>query len=416
MAVEYNKQTHSQEVSHVPNADEASSPAEGLDERYLIDTLVDLAKVPTEVPLGTETFMEPDDPKLVHYVQRVLRPKIQSLTVYDITDVPRNQMVMRLGEGSSDACLLVMAYTPTQHHNLMEDPFSGKIARAAEWGYDEPCVFGQGVTQNKAHHAVMLAVMKLLTESQARLRGTVYFTVNNEGLSSHRCTEEILRALDRKPDFGLLLLGTGLRVSLGNRGRVDINVEVRGKAVHSSAPGQGLSAIDGAHKVINQLKLVPLEGTHPQLGGRHAIPYQLTFEPMAPHTLPEIARMKVDRRLLPGDDVDRVVEDVRQAIGDLSPYQVSVEKGAYMLPALVEAEHQGVQALVEAHRQVRGSEPETFYGIGTFDAGGLCAAGVPAVMYGAGGGGSFIGVDFAPVSQVIDEARVVTRTILSLVG
>jgi hypothetical protein len=37
-------------------------------------------------------------------------------------------------------------------------------------------------------------------------------------------------------------------------------------------------------------------------------------------------------------------------------------------------------------------------------------------MYGAGGGGSFIGVDFAPVSQVIDEARVVTRTILSLIG
>ncbi|MDP6549077.1 MAG: M20/M25/M40 family metallo-hydrolase [Dehalococcoidia bacterium] len=400
----------------MPNANEALSLAGSLDERYLIDTLVELAKVPTEVPMGTETFMEPDDPKLVHYVQQVLRPKIQSLALYDIRDVPRNQLVMRLGEGATDACMLVMAYTPTQHHNLMEDPFSGKIGRAAEWGYDEPCVFGQGVTQNKAHHAVMLAVMKLLTEHQAQLRGTVYFAVNNEGLSSHRCTGEILGALDRKPEFGLLLLGTGLRVSLGNRGRVDINVEVHGKAVHSSAPSQGLSAIAGANEVMNRLKLVPLEGTHPILGGQHAIPYQLTFEPMAPHTLPEIARMKVDRRLLPGDDVDRAVEDVRQTIGDLSPYRVSVEKGTYMLPALVDPEHQGVQALVEAHRQVRGIEPETFYGTGTFDAGGPCSAGVPAVMYGAGGGGSFIGVDFAPVSQVIDEARVVTRTILSLVG
>jgi acetylornithine deacetylase/succinyl-diaminopimelate desuccinylase-like protein len=416
MGVGYNKQTYPQEVSPVPMADEAFPLAGALDERYLIDSLVELAKVPTEVPLGTETFMEPDDPKLVHYVQQVLRPKIQSLTVYDIMDVPRNQLVVRLGEGSSDACLLVMAYTPTQHHNLMEDPFSGKIARATEWGYDEPCVFGQGVTQNKAHHAVMLAVLKLLTERQAQLPGTVYFAVNNEGLSSHRCTEEILRALDRKPDFGLLLLGTGLRVSLGNRGRVDINVEVRGKAVHSSAPSQGLSAIDGANEVINRLKLVPLEGTHPQLGGRHAIPYQLTFEPLAPHTLPEIARLKVDRRLLPGDDVDSAVEDVRQAIGDLSPYRVSVEKGTHMLPALVDPEHKGVRALMEAHRRVRGREPETFYGIGTFDAGGPCAAGVPAIMYGAGGGGSFIGEDFAPVSQVIDEARVVTRTILSLVG
>mgnify|MGYP006982487130 CR=1 FL=1 len=31
-----------------------------LDEGYLIDVLTELAKVPTEVPLGTETFMEPD--------------------------------------------------------------------------------------------------------------------------------------------------------------------------------------------------------------------------------------------------------------------------------------------------------------------------------------------------------------------
>ncbi len=46
-----------------------------LDQGYLIDVLTELAKVPTEVPLGNETFVEPDDPKLVHYVQEVLRPK-----------------------------------------------------------------------------------------------------------------------------------------------------------------------------------------------------------------------------------------------------------------------------------------------------------------------------------------------------
>ena len=45
-----------------------------LDEGYLIDVLTELAKVPTEVPLGADTFMEPDDPKLVHYVQKVCVP------------------------------------------------------------------------------------------------------------------------------------------------------------------------------------------------------------------------------------------------------------------------------------------------------------------------------------------------------
>ena len=45
----------------------AAAPA--IDERYLTDTLLKLMAVPTDVPLGTATLMEPDDPKLVHYVQ-----------------------------------------------------------------------------------------------------------------------------------------------------------------------------------------------------------------------------------------------------------------------------------------------------------------------------------------------------------
>ena len=398
------------------SAEETSAIAGRLDERYLVDALVELAKVPTEVPLGPVTFMEPDDPKLVHYVQQVLRPKIQGLGVYDIVDVPLNQLMVRLGDGSSGESLLVMVYTPTQHNNLMEDPFSGKIARADEWGYKEPCVFGQGVSQNKGHHAVMLAVLKLLTEQDVRLKGTLHFAVNNEGRSSHLCSDAILAALDPKPGFALLLTGTGMRVSLGNRGRVDVNVEIRGKAIHSSAPDRGLSAIQGANEVLNRLKRVPLEGSHPILGGRHVLAYQVLFEPLAPHTYPEVARLRVDRRLLPGDDIDQAVTDVRNAIGDLSPYKVTVERGQHMLPALVDPEHRGVAALVEAHQAVCGVRPETFYGQGTYDAGGPCAAGVPAVMYGASAGDYPLGADFVPISAVVKEARVLTHTILSLVG
>ena len=386
-----------------------------IDEGYLIDVLTELAKVPTEVPLGPETFMEPDDPKLVHYVQNVLRPKLNDIGI-KASDVPDNQLLVKYGDGTSDAALLVMVYTPAQHNNLMDDPLSGKIANAAEWGYDEPCVFGQGVSQNKAHHAVMLAVLKLLVEQNVRLPGTLYFAVNNEGRSSHQCTENILKALDPKPDFCLMLRGTGMRISLGNRGRVDLNVEIKGKATHSSSPSHGLSAIEGANEFINRLNKLRIPGSHPILGERHAIVYQIVYEPMAPHTLPEIARIRVDRRLLPGDDLDQALEEVRTAIGDLSPYEMSISLGTHMLPALVDPQHLGVQALTEAHRSVYSQDPETFYGQGTFDAGGPCAAGVPAVMYGVGGGASMLGDDFAPVRQVVDETHILLHTIMTLLG
>ena len=387
-----------------------------IDDQFLVQALVDLAQVPTEVPLGENTFMAPDHPKLVHYVQHELRPRIQTLGAYDIIDAPGNQLVVRLGDGSADPCFLVMVYTPTQHHNLMEDPFSGKIGRATEWGFDEPCVFGQGISQNKSHHAVMLALLKLFNEQDIPLKGTFYIAVNNEGNSSHECFRQILSVLPRKPQFALLLVGNGLKVSLGNRGRVDINVEVRGKASHSSSPHLGASAIDGANAVLNRLDRVPLEGSHPILGGRHVLAYQIAYEPVAPHTLPDVARLKIDRRLIPGDDPDLAVSEFAEAIGDIPPYELKVEKGPVMLPALVEPEDPGVKALMQAHRRICGADPEAIYGMGSYDAGGPCAAGIPGVMYGAGAGVHPLGIDFVPISQVTTEARVVAHTAISLLG
>src|SRR5438876_9165042 len=109
-----------------------------LDRAYLVETLSQLARVPTDVPMGFQTLIEPDDPKLVHYVQEIVRPELVKLGVYDLLDVPCNNLVARVGGGQSGRALLIQNYTPTQHYNLMEDPFSGKVGNAAEYGCDEP--------------------------------------------------------------------------------------------------------------------------------------------------------------------------------------------------------------------------------------------------------------------------------------
>ena len=386
--------------------------AEGLDERYLVNILSGLAKVPTDVPLGFDTLMEPDDPKLVHYVQRVVRPELARIGVYDVLDVSRNNIVARVGKGTSGQALLIQNYTVTQHHNLMDDPFSGKVANAAHFGCPEPAVFGQGVSQNKAHQAVMLAVLKMLVESGVELRGRLYWAVNNEGRSSHACSEAIIGELDQKPGFGVIQVGTGLKLSMGNRGRADIYVHVRGRVAHSSRPQEGLSAIEGANEVINRLKSLNWSDHHPILGGRQAVVYKIRFDPIAPHTLPSDAYLTVDRRLLPGDDPAAATEEVRRAIGDLSPYEVSVTTGVLMWPALVDPTSEWVSAFNRAHMEVAGSVPEVFYGQGTFDAGGPCRLGIPTVMYGAAGGIWPTGADFVPISAVATEARVLAGLIL----
>lgn len=381
------------------------------DRDYLVQTMSQLAQVPTHVPLGYETLMAPDDPKLVHYVQNVLRPELVRLGYYHLVDAPLNNLVIPLGSGETDPVLLIQNYTPTQHHNLMDDPFSGRVASARDYGRDEPAVFGQGVSQNKAHQAVMLALLKLLRESDLRLRARLYWAINNEGRSSHACSEAIIGVLDDKPTFGILQINTGAIVWLGNRGRVDVNIHVQGKAAHSSSPEAGLSAIEGANQVLNRLKTLTWADRHPLLGGRQAIAYKIRYEPVAPHTLPSDAYIAVDRRLLPDDDPDQAAQEIREVVGDLSPFQVTVERGVCMVPALVDADLPGVQALLAAHRAVHGREAETVYGQGAFDAGGLCAQGVPTVMYGAAGGEGLLGVDFVTIADAEAEAQVLLQTI-----
>jgi putative selenium metabolism hydrolase len=57
-----------------------------------------------------------------------------------------------------------------------------------------------------------------------------------------------------KPDFVIIAEPSSLRVAYGNRGRVGINVEVRGKAGHASNPEAGDNAIYKAVGIVERIK------------------------------------------------------------------------------------------------------------------------------------------------------------------
>jgi acetylornithine deacetylase/succinyl-diaminopimelate desuccinylase-like protein len=159
------------------------------------------------------------------------------------------------------------------------------------------------------------------------------------------------------------------------------------------------------------------EKTHPKLGGLHCIPYQVTFDPLAPHTLPEYARIKLDRRLLPGDDVDEAVNDVKKAIGDMSPWEVRVERDVFMLPSEVDPQSEIVQGLQKAISSIDGKGAELVYGKGSYDAGGPTSKGIPTVMWGRPDcGKTLLGDDYVTLRGVEEEARIVGRLIMDMLN
>jgi acetylornithine deacetylase/succinyl-diaminopimelate desuccinylase-like protein len=388
-----------------------------LDSKYLVDTLIKLLKVDCSIALGPETLMEPDDPKLVNYVQNIIRPELQSIGVHKILDMPKNQIVVKIGTGEKEESLLIMAYTPVQHFNWMEDPLSGKIAIPVEDGVNEPCAFGQGASQNKSHFTAMLTLLKAFIDVGVELKGTLYFAANNEGRSSHECSWAMIPRLDPKPKFGLILLGGGNRISVANRGRVDVLIHIKGSVIHSSNPEGGLNAIDGAVEALSRIRRMEFTKTHPKLGGQHAIPYQLIFKPVAPHTLPDYARIKIDRRLLPGDDVDEAVGEIREALGDMSPWECTVEKDVVMLPSVVDPDSGIVKGLQKAIMSIDKEEAELEYRRSSYDAGGPTSMGVPTVMWGRPiVGRSLMGDDYASLRGVEEEARILGRLVIDMLS
>ena len=386
--------------------DAAATVDSALDREFLLATLIELARVPNAVEPGFDTLMEPDHPKLQRYVQEVVRPRLKALGAGELIDAPRNNLVLRAGAGTLDRSLLIQSYTVSQHHNLMQRPFEPALRDGR--------VQAQGVSQTKAHQAVMLTVLKLLRDIGAELRGRLYWALNNEGRSSHACTEAILGVLDAPPQFAILQTGERMRVSLGNRGRLDVAVEVKGALAHASTPEAGTSAITGAVEAIRRVEAMRWDGEHPLLGGRHAVVYKVDFEPKLPHTLPATARFTVDRRMLPGDDPSHAVHEILTAIGDIAPCSVTARPDVMMLPSLVDPSDPGLRTLQAATAAVRGEPAPEIYRRGTFDAGGFAQAGIPAVMFGSGGDGDWpAGDDFVAVSDVEDEARILATLILA---
>jgi succinyl-diaminopimelate desuccinylase len=357
---------------------ERTPVTEPADRRPLVERLVTLLQTSTEVPAGSHEI-KPGDERIRAAVRDVVAPMIEALGPDDVVFHPDGDLLARFGPPGDDG-LLIQTYIVSQHGNEMEDPLSGRLEEGDEFGVTGKVVIGQGANQNKGPMASALAALEMRPDQLSR---PVLLAVNTEGMSSHGGSRRIIDDLGARASRAILAFGTDLNVSIGNRGRVDIHIEVPGKSSHSSQPLLGINPLPRAAAVIEALASAPLPAAHPVLGPATVTPYQLRFEPVAPHTLPERGRMLVDRRLLPGEQPEEACESIRRHLAASLDFDVLVTQGVVMLPAEVPADDPVVAGLIsDITSQGRACEPT--YAKNTFDAGYGCHRGIPTVMFGPG--------------------------------
>jgi succinyl-diaminopimelate desuccinylase len=383
-----------------------SAPGSWL-ERFLIELL----RAPTQVPRG-ETEIQPGDPRIVAAVNTVLLPRIEELGPAEIRVHDMGDVAARFGPDSGDGVLL-QTYITTQHANLMEEPSASRLVDGSEFGVDGPCAVGQGATQTKGP---MAAAFASLLERDTAFKRPVWLAVNTEGRSSHGGSTRVIDDLAVSAACGIVAFGTDMRVSVGNRGRVDVEMLVKGRSCHSSQPWLGRNPIEDAADVVARLRDVPLPREHAVLGPASATPYQFSCHPVAPHTIPEEVRVVVDRRLLPGEKAAEAVEGVREHLSR-SDLEIDIAAGPEMLPAEVAPDQPVVRALL-AGVEAAGRRPETFYSLNAFDAGYACSKGMPTPMFGPGkrgfAGAGLIGTDMIPVAECETAAGVLRHALHAL--
>ncbi|MBI2372263.1 MAG: M20/M25/M40 family metallo-hydrolase [Deltaproteobacteria bacterium] len=343
------------------------------------ELLVGMVRVPS---FQTDQFEA--DPQVRAFIAEWVRPRVAQLAAGQARLDAMGNLLWRMGprDGTS---LLLMGYAMTFPPTTMPDPFAGPVLDGGPYGIRGSCVWGRGVCEQKGPLAAMLQAVSLVAAAGVPLRGELLLAVSTAGETGrHDAARHLVEQAGARARLGVVGLGTGNRIGLGNKGRLDIEVLVHGRAAHSSAPWDGVDAIEGARAVMERLELARPTAVHPHLGPATLTKTKIESFPAAPHTVQDLCRIVLDRRLLPGEEPARVLTAIRQAVGEIPRYQVEVKPGALMYPAEVAADCAIARALAAAGQVVLGTTPDVFYSDAALDAGYLNRAGIETLMFGPG--------------------------------
>ena len=393
------------------DADIAARLAPHLSREKCREHLVALVRVPSP-----QTALLEAEPALRRFIEAAVEPRIKALGAETCRYDGMGNLIAAFGAGEGPS-LMFLAHAMNHPPTTMPDPYGGQVLDGTPFGVPGEVVRGRGASEQKSTLAAMLHALEAVIASGLPLAGRLHFVCCVSGETGKvDAIRNVVEVEGVRPDIAFVY-GNGLKLQLGNRGRIDMQIVVNGLPCHSSRPQEGCNAITGALEVARRLvSEIPLDREHPHLGRAALTINGLRSFPEATHTLQGRCEIAVDRRLLPGEDPDAAAADIERVAMSVDglrdpasgrPFGVEVTRGAYMYPSLVGAEAPAVRALTHACRAMLGVEPEPFYAQSAFDQGYLNHVGISTVNFGPGEQAlAHTDNDMASVGKTFDAARV----------
>ena len=168
--------------------------------------------------------------------------------------------------------------------------------------------------------------IKKLVDKGAKLSGDLVFSgvVHEEPAESTGAIclfDKSIPKYDLKADLVYLSEPTNGNLLLGQRGKVELVIDVYGKVAHSSAPWQGISAVEKAQPVIqailNNFYESPM--THEKLGFSAMTITDIVVTPGKMYScVPDHCEITVDRRYVPPMTIEGTIAQVQKFLDYLS--------------------------------------------------------------------------------------------------
>ena len=324
------------------------------------------------------------EPQVLALISEVVKPELERAGLHPFIDKIGNLVLQIKGREPSGRLMLV-GYAMNAAPSTMPNPYSGEIVDGAPYKLDGECVWGRGACEQKGSLAAMMAALRFIGMTKAELPSDLYFVVSTAGETGRH--DSLAYVLDHgNVNADWCIIDGPPEIQLGNKGRVDVLVTVKGKQAHSSRPWEGINAIDGAMNVLQKLQpLMPYPETraHPELGKVSLTPNAIESFPKATHTIQSECRIMFDRRLLPGDDPVKAIEQMREAIGKIDLFEITVEPRDFMYPSEIGKDAEVVEALEQGIRTMLGYEPRFSFSTAANDTGLFNFRGIQAINYGA---------------------------------
>lgn len=284
-------------------------------------------------------------------------------------------------------------------------------------------LYGRGACDAKGALAAMVAAFEALVRSGVSLRGRLTLMAvacEETGAEGTRTEAATLPDGNRTAIIGE---PTGLELHLAHKGVLRLEITTLGKAAHAGAPQEGVNAISGMARVVDALDALGADialRRHP-LVGHPSLAVTMIQGGLAANIVPDRCRIVIDRRLIPGEDLEEARREIEHALrnlqGEDTALRVESEVRRAFPPSQTPADHPFVLALRRAGWEALGREPELSGFTACCDMWPFRQRGIPVVIFGPGELAQAHTVDeWVELAQVEAAARFYALAVLHWLG